>query len=146
MLLIIPKLYYTMNFVIIIFYFFSQFLSKLPSSFILFSIFKIVWSPKVKSSSTSAYFFSDLFLINFARFFNSLSSGEYVNLTFLLLEGNIDWKVIFFHLYNILKEILSDDNADTFAASLLISYSSFSSLIFLSIAMIYYISLLKDFF
>ena len=146
MLLIIPKLYYTMNFVIIIFYFFSQFLSKLPSSFILFSIFKIVWSPKVKSSSTSAYFFSDLFLINFARFFNSLSSGEYVNLTFLLLEGNIDWEVIFFHLYNILKEILSDDNADTFAASLLISYSSFSSLIFLSIAMIYYISLLKDFF
>ena len=146
MLLIIPKLYYTMNFVIIIFYFFSRFLSKLPSSFILFSIFKIVWSPKVKSSSTSAYFFSDLFLINFARFFNSLSSGEYVNLTFLLLEGNIDWKVIFFHLYNILKEILSDDNADTFAASLLISYSSFSSLIFLSIAMIYYIFFLKDFF
>ena len=105
-----------------------------------------MWSPKVKSSSTSAYFFSDLFLINFARFFNSLSSGEYVNLTFLLIEGNIDWKEIFFHLYNLLKEILSDDNADTFAASLLISYSSFSSLIFLSIAMIYYIFFLKDFF
>ena len=63
--------------------------------------------------------------------------GEKVNLAcsiifFFLLDGNISSPVR--HLY---LPIFFDDKADIFAASLLVSHCSFSSLILSSIVMIY---------
>ena len=74
-----------------------------------------------------------------------MPSGEYVNLTCSIIllwsDGNISWPVRYSYL-----SILSDDNADYFGASLLISYCSISSLILSSLFMnsIYIVS--KRFF
>ena len=77
------------------------------------------------------------FSIVFICVSNTLPKGEYVNLacSIILLwsDGNI-------------SSILSDNNVDIFAASLLISYCSFSSLILSSIAIISFYILSKRFF
>ena len=71
-----------------------------------------------------------------------LSKKKYYGDIFLLWsEGNIFLPVRYSYL-----SILHDDNTDIFAASLLISYCIFSSLILLSITMINYYILSKRFF
>ena len=73
--------------------------------------------------------------IVFICFSNALPSGEYVNLagSIILLwsNGNIYSPVRYSYL-----SILPDDNAEVFAASLLISYCSFSSLSLSSILLV----------
>ena len=81
----------------------------------------------------------------FIYFSNVLPRGEYVNLasSIILLwsDGNIYSPVRYSYLLN-----LPDDNADIFAASLLISYCSFSSLILSSMVMIRFYILSKGCF
>ena len=79
-----------------------------------------------------------LFSLSFNCFFfvsKSFPKGEYANLACyficLRLEGNISLPVRYSYL-----SIFSDDNADIFAASLLLSYCSFLSLILSSVVMI----------
>ena len=68
-------------------------------------------------------------------FSKAVPKGEYANLAdstiCLRLEDSISWPVRYSYL-----SIFPDGSTDIFAASLLISYSSFSSLILLSIVMI----------
>ena len=77
--------------------------------------------------------------------YKAFPKGEYVNLawsiTLLWSEGNIALSVRYPSL-----SIFPDDNADTFAASLLISYCRFSSLILLSIVLISFYILSKRLF
>ena len=98
--------------------------------------------------------FNSFFLLKRSRYFKARNcffvclskafpKGEYENLacsiTCLSLEDNISSPVRYSYL-----SILPDDNANVFAASLLISYGSFSSLILSSIAMISFYVFLKD--
>ena len=82
------------------------------------------------------------FYISFPKAF---PKGEYANLACsiicLLLKGNISSPVRYSHLL-----IFPDDNADIFAASLLLSYCSFSSLILSSVAMIRFYVLFGRYF
>ena len=78
--------------------------------------------------STNCYHWSTIAFVCFSRTF---PNGEYVNLACsvicLWLEDNISSPVRYSYL-----SIFPDDNADTFATSLLISYCNFSILILLS--------------
>ena len=79
--------------------------------------------------------FSPFLLIVFVCFSEDFPNRDYVNLAcsiiFLWLEGNISSPGRYSYL-----SVFPDDNADIFAASLLISYYNFSSLILLSSVMI----------
>ena len=81
----------------------------------------------------------------FSLFLHPLPRGEYLKLACSIIplwsDGNISSTV-----RNSYLSILPDDKADIFAASLLISYCSFSSLIVSSIVMISYYVLSKIFF
>ena len=109
------------------------------------SIVSISWS----SSGFKAFKASICFIpwspIVFICFSNALPRGEYVNFAFsfilLWLDDNISSPVRYSYL-----SVLPYDNADIFAASLLISYCSFSSLILSSIVMINFYILSKRFF
>ena len=83
--------------------------------------------------------------IAFICFSNALPSGKYGNLACSIIQlwsdGNISLPVRCSYL-----SILPDDNAYIFAASLLILYCSFSSLILLWILMISFYILFKRFF
>ena len=81
-----------------------------------------------------------LFLFVFS---NALPRGEYVNVAFILLwsDDNVSAPVTYSYL-----SIFPDDNADTFAASLLISYCIYSSIILSSTVMINFYILSKRFF
>ena len=83
--------------------------------------------------------------IDFICFLNDLPNGQYVNLAYSIIlvwsDGNISSSVRYSYL-----SILLDDNADIFAASLLILYYSFSSLILSSIVMSRFYILSKRFF
>ena len=85
------------------------------------------------------------FSLIFNYFSNVLPRGEYVNFGCSIIlfwsDGNIPSLVRYSYL-----SILPDNNADIFAASLLISYCSFSSLIFSSIVMINFYLVSKRFF
>ena len=89
--------------------------------FVLIHLFLLERSRDFKAPSCFPVCFSKAFL-----------KGEYLNLAFsiicLRLEGNISSPVRYSY-----SSILSDDNADTSAVSLLISYYIFSSLILSSI-------------
>ena len=91
------------------------------------------------------YLFFSLVFNLFYLFFKSFSKREYTNLVCFVvcfwLKGNISAPV----RYSCLS-IFSDNNADTFATFLLISYCSFSSLILSSVFMISFYSLCKRFF
>ena len=82
--------------------------------------------------------------IVFIFFLNALPSAKYVNfvcsIILLCSDGNIPSPIRYAYL-----SILPDYNPDIFAASLLILYCSFSSLILLSIAMINFYVLFKRF-
>ena len=84
-------------------------------------------------------------LIVFICFSNALPSTEYVNLAWSIIllwsDGNISSLIRYSYL-----SILPDGNADVFAASQLISYCSFSSLILSSIVLINFYILSKRFF
>ena len=83
--------------------------------------------------------------IVFVCFTKAFLNEEYVNLacsiTLLWSGGSISSPVRYSYL-----SIFPDDNADIFAASLLISYCSFSSLILSSVMMISFYILSKKFF
>ena len=83
--------------------------------------------------------------IVFICFSKAFPNGEYVNFACSIvcfwLEGNISSPVRYSYL-----SIFPDDNADIFAASLLISYCSFSSLILSSVVMINFYVVSKRFF
>ena len=87
--------------------------------------------------------FTFVFALQF--FSKAFPNVEYENLPFsiicLWLEGNISSPVIYSYL-----SIFPDDNADTFAAFLLMLYYSFSSLIVSSVVMISFYILSKRFF
>ena len=99
---------------------FNRFFENIPSihfiSSVLLERFK-----DFKASTCFCFCFSKAF-----------PKGEYINLPFsiifLRLEGNISSPVRYSYFY-----IFPDDNADTFVASVLISYWSFSSPILSSI-------------
>ena len=81
----------------------------------------------------------------FNLFLKCLCKRKYLNVACLIIllwsEGNISSPVKYSYL-----SILPDDNADIFAASLLISYWSFSSLILSSVIMISFSILSKRLF
>ena len=81
----------------------------------------------------------------FCLFFLFLPNAEQINLaysiTWLEPEGNISLRV----KYVLYLSILHNDNADIFAASLLILSCSFSPRIYWLVVMIYYIAFLRDF-
>ena len=81
----------------------------------------------------------------FVCFSNALPSGQYVNFAcsviLLWSDGNISSPVIYSYL-----SILPENNADIFAAALLISYYSFSFLVLSSTGMINFYVVLKDSF
>ena len=83
--------------------------------------------------------------IVFLYFSEAFPQEENVNLaclfTLLWSEGSMSW-----HVRNSYLSILHDDNAYVFAASMLISYCTFSSLILSSIVMIIFYILSKRFF
>ena len=83
--------------------------------------------------------------IFFICFLNVLPSGEYVNLVCSVIlpwsDGNIFSPLKYSYL-----SILPEDNADIFAASLLMSYGSFSSSRLSSIVMINFYILPKRLF
>ena len=89
-------------------------------------------------------FLLDLQLLLF-YFSKALTRGEYVNLacsiTLFWSGGNISSPLRYSYLI-----ILSDDNADSFTASLLVSYRSFSALILSSVVIIGFYILSKRFF
>ena len=101
----------------------SDLLSLIASSYFSF-----------KASKASTWFFTWTSIV-FVCFSKALPRVELENLDCSIicfwLEGNISSPVIYSYLL-----ILPDDMADIFAASLLILYCSFSSLIWSSIVMI----------
>ena len=82
------------------------------------------------------------FSIVFICFSKAFTKGEYVNLACCIIllwsEGSISSPVRYSYL-----QVLPNYNADTFVASLLISYCSFSSPILSSVAMISFYILSK---
>ena len=92
-----------------------------------------------------SYLFFPWSSIIFICFSNALPRKEYVDLacsiTLFWPGGNISSPVRYLYL-----STLPDDNADIFAASLLISYCSFSSLILSSIVIISFYILSERFF
>ena len=87
--------------------------------------------------------------IVFLCFSKPFPNGEYVNsacfIICLCLEGNIYSPVRYLSIYSYLS-IFPGDNADTFAASLLISDCNFSSLIISSVIIISFYVLSERFF
>ena len=102
------------------------------------------WVLVFKTSKASTWFFRCSSVV-YICFSSALARGESVKLAcFIILlwsDGNISSPVRYSFL-----SVLSDDNADVFDASLLISYCSFSSLILSSTVMINFCILSKRFF
>ena len=76
-------------------------------------------------------------------FSKAFPEGEYANLADYIIYLSLECKISSPVRYSYLS-IVTDDNADTFAASLLVSYCSFSSLILSSVVSYYILS--KRFF
>ena len=97
-----------------------------------------LFSSGFKTSKLLICFFpcSSIAFVCFSKAFNK---REYANL--FVLDGNISSPVRYLYL-----QILPDDNADIFYASLLISYCNFSSLILSSVVMISFYTVSTRFF
>ena len=111
--------------------FLSSFLTSLVnlSSKISFLIINF-WLLGFKTYKASTCFFHLVLQLLLFLFSNALQAGEYVNLVCYVIllwsDGNIYSLVRYLFL-----SILSDGNANIFAASLLISYCTFYLLLFL---------------
>ena len=131
------------------FVFYFKFFHLIFSSSLIYHFYPSVDSDSFFSSGFKAFKVSTCFIpwssFVFICFSNSLSRAEYVNfacsIILLWSDGNITSPVRYSYL-----SILPYDNADIFAASLLILYCSFSSFILSSIVMISFIFFLKDTF
>ena len=127
------------NQIIIINYFFSiskfwrPFFNKFIKYTFLFKWYAISFSIKILSKNLDSISCFPWFSMAFSV--KTFHNGDYVNLvcsiTLLLSEGSISLHVRYSFL-----SIYSNDNADIFATSLLISYRNCSSLILLSIVII----------
>ena len=118
-----------------------SFLSKLPRFFFFFPIFCSMTKDYITSNIP---IISHLIFCQFCLFFLFLPNAEQVNLaysiTWLEPEINISLRVKYLYL-----SILHNDNADIFAASLLILPCSFSPIISWLVVMVCYLFFLRDF-
>ena len=95
-----------------------------------------------KAFKASTYFIPWSSIV-FICFWNAFPSGEYANLANLFYFHQM---VYFFACKKFIFSISPDENADVFAASLLIPYFTFSSLILSSTAMICFYVLFERLF